>query len=158
MTDNPTPAEPPIKWTPDGDKTCGYNNWLGETPFGRILITWKGWKEDPDACVDEFPGGFNSYGAPDDVKAACEAEFARRAALATPAAAAEIVPLTDERLLGIVAGHAERPGGYTLSMILRDLQNNSLTRTQAERHICNVIRAALATQAAPAKDSKDLGA
>jgi hypothetical protein len=34
----------PIKWELNGDKTCGYNNWLGTTPFGRILITWKSWK------------------------------------------------------------------------------------------------------------------
>ena len=67
-----------IKWTLDGDKTCRYNNWLGETPFGRILITWKGWKEYHDACVDEFPGGFNAYGSADEVKEMCETEFAKR--------------------------------------------------------------------------------
>jgi hypothetical protein len=67
-----------ITWELNGDKGCGYNNWLGTTPFGRILITWKGWKEHHDACVDEFPGGFNSAGEPEDVKAACEAEYIRR--------------------------------------------------------------------------------
>jgi len=69
---------PGITWTENGDKTCGYNNWVGETAFGRILITWKGWKEDADASVDEFPGGLNAYGHPNEVKAACEAEFRRR--------------------------------------------------------------------------------
>jgi predicted Fe-S protein YdhL (DUF1289 family) len=67
-----------ISWVLDGDKDCGYNNWLGITPFGRILITWKGWKEHLDACVDEFPGVFQAYGEPDYVKAACEAEYIRR--------------------------------------------------------------------------------
>lgn len=70
--------EPTIKWTLNGDKTCDYTNWLGETPFGRILITWKGWKDDKDASVDEFPGGFTCYGEPDDVKRRCDEEFASR--------------------------------------------------------------------------------
>ena len=67
-----------IKWEKDADKECRYNNWVGITPFGKILITWKGWKEYHDACVDEFPGGFEAYGLPDDVKAACEVEYLRR--------------------------------------------------------------------------------
>lgn len=69
-----------IKWTENGDTYCRYNNWLGETPFGRILITWKGWKEYHDACVDEFPGNFFCYGSPEEVKRACELEFKRRLA------------------------------------------------------------------------------
>ncbi len=75
-----------ISWVLDGDKDCGYNNWLGKTPFGRILITWKGWKEYHNACVDEFPGGFQAYGEPDDVKAACEAEYIKRLCHTQPAA------------------------------------------------------------------------
>ena len=67
-----------IKWEKDADKECKYNNWVGTTPFGRILITWKGWKESHDACVDEFPGDFQFYGLPDEVKAACESEYLRR--------------------------------------------------------------------------------
>ena len=71
-----------IKWTLNGDKHCGYNNWLGETPFGRILITWKGWKEIHDACVDEFPGELPAiYGLPDEVKNKAEIEFKRRLSL-----------------------------------------------------------------------------
>ena len=86
-----------IKWTLNGDKHCGYSNWLGETPFGRILITWKSWKDLSDACVDEFPGGFWAYGEPDEVKAQCEAEFCRRLGTApTPRK-----PLTMEQLHGI---------------------------------------------------------
>jgi hypothetical protein len=76
-----------IKWTLGGEKDCCYDNWLGETPFGKILITWKGWKDYPCATVDEFPGEFQAQGSdPDAVKAECEAEFARRCkeALAQP--------------------------------------------------------------------------
>jgi hypothetical protein len=75
MIELPPLPDGTIRWSLDGDEACGYNNWLGETPFGRILITWKGWKEYHDACVDEFPGGFQAYGGPNDVKAACEREF-----------------------------------------------------------------------------------
>lgn len=67
-----------IVWEMDADKSCSYNNWVGTTPFGRILITWKGWKDYPMACVDEFPGDFQAYGSPDEVKDACEAEYLRR--------------------------------------------------------------------------------
>lgn len=83
MTEKSSPQPGPIKWTLNGDTACSYTNWLGETPFGRILITWKGWKEDHDACVDEFPGSFSAYGSPDEVKAACEAEYRRRIGVAT---------------------------------------------------------------------------
>ena len=81
-----------IKWEKDADKECHYNNWVGITPFGKILITWKGWKEYHDACVDEFPGGFEAYGLPDDVKAACEVEYLRRLYTTPP----QRKPLTDE--------------------------------------------------------------
>lgn len=67
-----------IRWELNGHETCGYDNWLGTTPFGRILITWKGWKEFPQACVDEFPGSFQAYGHPDDVRRECEEEYKRR--------------------------------------------------------------------------------
>ena len=87
-----------IKWTLNGDKHCGYDNWVGETPFGRILITWKSWKDFPEACVDEFPGGFEDYGDPDDVKDECEAEFRRRLG----AAPTPHKPLTDEQKLKLV--------------------------------------------------------
>ena len=83
-----------IKWEKDADKECRYNNWVGMTPFGRILITWKGWKEWHDACVDEFPGGFEAYGLPDDVKAACEVEYLRRLYTTPP----QRKPLTDEEI------------------------------------------------------------
>ena len=86
-----------IKWEKDADKECRYNNWVGITPFGKILITWKGWKEYHDACVDEFPGGFEAYGLPDDVKAACEVEYLRRLYTTPP----QRKPLTDEEITEI---------------------------------------------------------
>ena len=82
-----------IRWTLNGDKQCGYNNWLGETPFGRILITWKGWKENQDASVDEFPGDIPAiYGEPEGVKMLAELEFYRRIALSAPPTEHEVKP------------------------------------------------------------------
>lgn len=34
---------------------CSYDHVTAETPFGRILITWKGWKEFSAPSVDEHP-------------------------------------------------------------------------------------------------------
>ena len=93
--------EAPINWELNGDKDCGYTNWLGKTQFGRILITWKGWKEYHDACVDEFPGGFQAYGEPDDVKAACEAEYIRRLGRINPPRR-EWQGLTEEEVMDLV--------------------------------------------------------
>ena len=46
-----------IQWSevrqPDDD--CCYTHVIGETPFGRFLITWKGWKESPSFDVEESP-------------------------------------------------------------------------------------------------------
>jgi hypothetical protein len=36
---------------------CHYNHTISETPFGRFLLTWKGWKEYPDYGFDETPWG-----------------------------------------------------------------------------------------------------
>jgi len=72
------PGSRRLPWVLNGDQDSRYNNWLAVTPFGRVLITWKGWKEDPDACIDEFPGGFDAYGSPDRVRDDAEAEFWRR--------------------------------------------------------------------------------
>ena len=74
-----------LDWIKDGDKNCGYNNWLAITPFGRILITWKGWKDgDQSTSVDEFPGELPAfYGSPNVVRDLAEAEYWRRVRLAS---------------------------------------------------------------------------
>jgi hypothetical protein len=56
-----------------------YNHVIAETPFGRILITWKGWKDDPGFTVDEHPlqdvVGVRSYCDLDDAKAHAEDRY-----------------------------------------------------------------------------------
>ena len=95
------PPDRAIKWTLNGDPDCRYDHWVGETPVGRILITWKGWKDDHVATLDAFPwaaGGdpFFWVGTPDEVKAACEAELMRRVWLMAAPIAAEVERLRDE--------------------------------------------------------------
>lgn len=43
------------------NKECPYNHTVAETPFGRFLLTWKGWKDDPGYGFDETPWGEAEY-------------------------------------------------------------------------------------------------
>jgi hypothetical protein len=48
-----------IIWTEvrEPNKECSYTHTIGETPFGRFIMTWKGWKEDFIPSMDETPWG-----------------------------------------------------------------------------------------------------
>ena len=53
-----------LEWTapnvPNND--CRYNHCISETPFGRFLLTWKGWrKDDPEYGFDKTPWGVIEY-------------------------------------------------------------------------------------------------
>lgn len=70
-----------IEWseTQNPNKECSYHHIIGQTPFGRILITWKGWKDYPSATVDESPWGFMNGGlTPEETKQMVEAEYKKR--------------------------------------------------------------------------------
>lgn len=76
----------PLVWTDvrAPDDQCPYTHCIAETPFGRFLLTWKGWKDDIDPVAEETPWGeFYDPRADTVVEAqvACEREFARRVAL-----------------------------------------------------------------------------
>ncbi len=52
------PAIPALVWTDPMPPTKGshpYDHVAAQTPFGEILITWKGWKDYPSYCVDTHP-------------------------------------------------------------------------------------------------------
>lgn len=75
-----------LAWTDERrpDDACSYNHCIAETPFGRFLITWKGWKDYQSPTADETPWGewFGmGWDTVDEAKSACEQEFARRVAL-----------------------------------------------------------------------------
>lgn len=84
------PAEPPraIQWSDvqRPNDRCSYTHLIGETPFGRILITWKGWKEPPNMTLDESPWGATGYVGEtvERAKQAVESEFSRRLTLCVP--------------------------------------------------------------------------
>ena len=63
---------------------CRYNHCIAETPFGRFLISWKGWKGYPAVTVDEAPFGewFECWNSVEKAKSACQAEYSRRLAAA----------------------------------------------------------------------------
>lgn len=65
-----------LAWSEDKqpNEYCPYNHAVAQTPFGRILITWKGWKEDVGAYVEEFPGGYQGPYAPDVAQTKVEVE------------------------------------------------------------------------------------
>jgi len=55
----------PLKWTDPqpANSEISYSHVISETPFGRIVITWKGWKEYASYDIEEVP--WNSYSTND---------------------------------------------------------------------------------------------
>lgn len=46
-----------LNWSEErsANKEIYYNHVIAETPLGRFLVTWKGWKDYPDFAIDETP-------------------------------------------------------------------------------------------------------
>ncbi|MCE2836657.1 MAG: hypothetical protein LW834_06815 [Cyanobium sp. 49614_E6] len=67
---------PILQWTENmpPSEGCRYDHCTAETPFGRFLISWKGWKQFHSPTVDETPWGdwFGAFNSVDDAKAACQ--------------------------------------------------------------------------------------
>lgn len=70
-----------VEHQPNDD--CHYSHVLAETPFGRFLISWKGWKDHDSPTIDETPWGEfgGAFFGVDDAKAAAQAEYSRRVIL-----------------------------------------------------------------------------
>jgi hypothetical protein len=62
---------------------CRYNHYIAETPFGRFLISWKGWKDHFAVTADETPFGdwFECWNSVEEAKSGCQSEYNRRLAL-----------------------------------------------------------------------------
>jgi len=62
---------------------CRYNHCIAETPFGRFLISWKGWKDHFAVTADETPFGdwFECWNSVEEAKSGCQSEYNRRLAL-----------------------------------------------------------------------------
>jgi hypothetical protein len=75
-----------LQWEkPKDHSQIAYDCIAAETPFGRILITWKGWKEPGNEgfSIDEFPGRIpDDYGWDlEQTKRIAEQEWEKRVAL-----------------------------------------------------------------------------
>ena len=57
-----------------------YDHVTAETPFGRFLITWRGWKEYHSPTIAEAPWGtwYESAPSVDKAKEIAEREYCRR--------------------------------------------------------------------------------
>jgi hypothetical protein len=87
---SPEGEGPRLQWTDNmpPSEACRYDHCIAETPFGRFLITWKGWKEYDSPTVDETPWGdwYAAFNSVDDAKAACQQGMNERLArCGTPA-------------------------------------------------------------------------
>jgi hypothetical protein len=71
----------PLEWSKQFEPTeeIRYNHVIADTPFGRFLITWKGWKLYDSCVVDETPWGdwYAAFNSLDEAKQACSDEFNR---------------------------------------------------------------------------------
>lgn len=103
-----------INWTHERapNDEVRYNHIIGNTMFGRILITWKGWKELFDGTVDEFPGGHQvvtiDCSTPQDIQRRCE-HLMRTLVESSPGEPKEPVPVEiDNTWHGII----EKAAGF----------------------------------------------
>ena len=74
-----------LKWSNDlpPSEDCHYNHSICNTPFGRFLLTWKGWKPKGSGGIgfDETPWGEAWYGywnTPHEAKIEAEKVYAQK--------------------------------------------------------------------------------
>jgi len=75
--------EPRLDWSEPANPNdhCTYTHTIAETPFGRFLLTWKGWKESPDYGFDETPWNaieYRGWGSVEEAQAWAGKEMKRR--------------------------------------------------------------------------------
>ena len=58
--------------------TCRYNHVIGKTPFGDILISWKGWKDYMAFDAELYWGTFIYGYSLEETKQACEEDYQKR--------------------------------------------------------------------------------
>ena len=79
LEQEPEAPAPMLHWSrpAEPDLTNGYSHVTAETPFGRFLITWKGWKDYDAPAVDETPWGgyWNAFATVAGAKRACETTY-----------------------------------------------------------------------------------
>lgn len=102
-----------LEWTEPAkaNDEVRYDHTKAETPFGRFLLTWKGWKEYPDYGFDETPWGeaeYKDWNTVADAQRWAETEMEKRCLEATGGAKGylELAALREERtrLEGVIDG------------------------------------------------------
>lgn len=64
----------PLEWCEprEGTEAIRYDHVIAETAIGRILITWKSWKDYPSYDIEEIPwgdgAGFYGYSSLEEAK------------------------------------------------------------------------------------------
>ncbi len=82
-TQNAIQQKSRLKWsepTPPNSK-CSYDHTEAETVFGRFLLTWKSWKDQPDFGFDETPWGqvvYENWNSLEEARAWAEQEFTKK--------------------------------------------------------------------------------
>jgi len=77
-------AVKPLVWSPisKSNSDIPYDHTFAMTAFGRILITWKGWKDNDWPTIDECPGhdylNVSAYSSVESAKDAAFAMYASR--------------------------------------------------------------------------------
>lgn len=78
---------PVLQWSEIGEpcEEVRYHHVTAHTPFGRFLITWKGWKKYDAPTIDESPWGdlYGNFTTVEEAKAWAEQEYTRRLQQAT---------------------------------------------------------------------------
>ena len=80
----------PLVWGPvrEPNEGCRYNHCEAQTPFGRFLLTWQGWKESPWYSTEEAPWAvWLSWSSLEEAKAGCETLWRERLVLCIQEAA-----------------------------------------------------------------------
>ena len=109
-------AESALTWTQGDDPICKYNHAQARTPFGRILVTWKGWKPYPSFYADEMPGdecgcGL-SAGTIDEAMREAEAIYQTRLLAAVGASVQPVLASpSDEGALSVTCPHCWQKAG-----------------------------------------------
>lgn len=74
----------PLEWSDaqPPNNTIHYNHVTAQTPLGRFLITWKGWKTFDCPTIEETPWGGGEWGGAysdlEDAKQAAEKHYKKK--------------------------------------------------------------------------------
>lgn len=127
-----------IEWseTREPDKDCHYTHIIGQTAFGRVLITWKGWKDHDWPTVDESPWGFMSGDSDaESTKRLVENEYNRRLRCAVGSPLETTVPSSKiDRVSNLLREWRGNCNVQHMYVVLNDIKKVLGAEGTTERH------------------------